>query len=45
MRLQGPPKDLKPVSSFDDSEEAFSQIAKEIRRVVDARISQQEIRF
>ena len=45
MKLQVLPKGLKPVSSFDDSEEAFSQIAMEIRRVVDARISQQEIRF
>jgi hypothetical protein len=36
MRLQGLPKNFKPVSSFPDRDEVLSHIAKEIRRLVDA---------
>ncbi len=34
-KLQGFPKDAKPVNSFADKDEAFTQIAKGIRSVVD----------
>lgn len=35
MRLRGLPKNFQPVSSFPDRDEVLSQIAKEIRRLVD----------
>jgi hypothetical protein len=34
-KLQGYPKDAKPVVSFADRNEAFDQVAREIRRDVE----------
>jgi len=35
MRLQGLPKDFKPVTKWDDQDEAFTEIAKGIRKVAE----------